>query len=78
MQKIAEVIGWVGVLCVLAAYILLNFEVFVASSMLYQVLNIVGGFGIMYSSFLKKNFQPVVLNAIWTLVAMIAVFKILL
>lgn len=78
MQKIAEVIGWVGVLCVLCAYILLSFEVFIASDLIYQALNIVGGFGIMHSSFVKKNYQPVALNAIWTLVAVIAVLKILL
>lgn len=78
MQKIAEIIGWVGVLCVLYAYILLSFEVFIASDLMYQALNIAGGFGIMYSSFVKKNYQPVVLNAIWTLVAVIAVLKIIL
>lgn len=77
MEKISGVIGWVGVLCILCAYILLSFGFFGATSLWYQVLNSLGALGIVYSSFCKKNFQPAVLNIIWALVGIVSIIKIL-
>lgn len=77
MEKISEVVGWVGVLSILCAYILLSFGLVGATSLSYQVLNSIGALAVVYSSFYKKNFQPVVLNIVWALVGIISIVKIL-
>lgn len=77
MEKISEFIGWAGVLSILCAYALLSFGVLDAVSLLYQVLNIVGALGVVYSSFYKKNFQPVVLNIMWALIGVVSIIKMI-
>ncbi len=72
-----EIFGWVGTAMILLAYILSNFGVLNSASLVYQVLNIVGAFAIVYHSFIKRDFQPMVLNIIWALVAVLAVVKVL-
>ncbi|MFH1400393.1 MAG: hypothetical protein ABIH41_02640 [Nanoarchaeota archaeon] len=72
-----ESIGWYGTVAIVGAYALLSFGVFGAESMLYQVLNATGALGIVYISLKKKAYQPGVLNIIWTIIAIIAIVRLL-
>lgn len=78
MKKLQNIIGWYGVLAILVAYILLTFRVIGASGLVYQLLNLTGAGGIVYETASKKDVQPAALNAIWALVALIAVIRILI
>lgn len=71
-----EIFGWVGTVMILSAYVLLNFGVLNSASLVYQILNVVGAFAIVYHSFTKRDFQPMVLNIIWALVAVLAVVRL--
>lgn len=73
-----EVFGWYGTIAIFLAYALNSFGIIDSSNIYYQLLNLTGAFGIVYISFKKKAYQPGVLNAIWALIALVAIIGILL
>ncbi len=77
-NKITEILGWYGVIAVVGAYALLSLNVLESNSLLFQGLNLTGAIGIMVDALDDKNMQPVVLNIIWGIIALVAIVKILL
>ena len=73
-----EIIGWYGAIAIVSAYALLSFNIIVSESIVYQLLNATGAIGIVYISFKKKAYQPGVLNIIWTIIAIVAIIRILI
>jgi len=71
-----EEIGWIGVLLILLAYGLLSFGVIDSGDFWYHVLNLVGALGIMVDALAVKNYQPVVLNIVWALIALYSIVKV--
>ncbi len=76
-KYIAEGIGWYGALAILAAYTLISFDMLSASALSYQLLNLTGAVGLVYISLIKKNYSVSFLNAVWVLVAVVALARIL-
>ena len=76
-QFIDEVIGWYGTVAIVLAYGLVSFGYVEGTNLWYQILNGTGALGIVYISFLKKAYQPGVLNIIWALIAAVAILSIL-
>ncbi len=76
-QKVIEALGWYGTVAIVGAYALTSFGLLDSSNIWYQILNLTGAIGIVIVSFSKKAYQPGVLNIIWTVIALIAIFKIL-
>lgn len=77
-RKLIELLGWYGVIAILGAYALLSFSVIKSNTLLYQLLNLTGAIGIVVHSFGKKAYQPGVLNIVWALIALVALFNILI
>lgn len=73
-----DIIGWVGVLLILTAFTLTTFEIINVKTLAYGLLNFAGALGIIISSYAKKDFQPVILNVVWLLVASIGIIKSLI
>lgn len=78
LEALTEAAGWVGVLAILLAYALISFEIVEAQSYWYHGLNLGGGVGIIIDAVADKNYQPVVLNIIWALIALYAISKLFL
>lgn len=74
-KTVAETLGWYGVIAILTAYAATNLGWLDTTSLLYQVLNITGAAGILIDAYRQKNYQPVVLNAIWMLIAFYAIIQ---
>jgi paired small multidrug resistance pump len=74
MKKI-DLIGWIGVLLILTAFILTTFGVINATNSIYGILNFIGALGIIISSYAKKDLQPVILNIVWLVVAAIGIIR---
>lgn len=72
-----ELAGWYGVVAILIAYAANMFGWMDIHHPAYPFLNITGSLGIMIDAWKQKNWQPVVLNAIWILIALIGMIKIL-
>jgi hypothetical protein len=76
MKIFIEVLGWYGMVSILLAYAFLSFEVVDSTSLMYQLLNATGAFGIILVSLKKRAYQPGVLNIIWLLIAVVAILRI--
>jgi hypothetical protein len=77
-MKSKEIIGWVGVLLILLAYILTTFDIIKPQELIYGFLNFFGAIGIITSSYGKRDFQPILLNVVWLIVAAAGIFKSIL
>lgn len=71
-----ETFAWVGVTLILMAYALVSFDVIESDSIPFQLMNLIGAAGIASVSLLKRVFQSVVLNVIWSLIAFVAIIRI--
>jgi hypothetical protein len=76
-KNLIEVFGWYGMAAIVLAYALVSFSFLSADSIWYQLLNGTGAVGIVVVSLYKKAYQPGILNIIWTVIAVIAIFNIL-
>ncbi len=70
-------IGWYGVLAILGAYMLVSFRLIDSDSLVYQVLNLTGAVAIIYETARKRDVQPLVLNIVWSVVAVMAIVRII-
>jgi hypothetical protein len=77
-NMIIQLIGWYGVAAILLAYLLLNLEMIYVDSVPYTLLNLTGALGIMIDAWVDRNYQPVVLNAVWALIAVWGIIRVLI
>ena len=77
MKTFIEIFGWYGTVAIVVAYALVSFSIIEPSNIWYQILNGTGALGIVAVSFHKKTYQPGILNLIWAVIALIAIFSII-
>lgn len=73
-----QIIGWIGMILILAAYFLVSFDMMTVHNIWFQLMNIIGSFGLVLVAFGRRDWQPMVLNIIWILIAIIATIRIVL
>lgn len=74
---LVEIYGWYGAVGLLAAYALSSFGILTPDNVWYQIINVTAALGIVTVSLYKKTYQPGILNIIWAIVGVVALFKIL-
>ena len=67
-----EIIGWIGMLCILGGYASISFGVLTATDVLYQLINAVGASALIYNTLKTKAYPVVLLNIVWLGVAIVA------
>lgn len=77
-HKAENYIGWYGVLAILSAYLLVSFNAITPNNIIYQLLNLTGAGGVVVEALSKKDTQPAVVNAIWAIIAAIAIVRLLI
>lgn len=70
-----QILGWIGVSLILLAYALNMFQILDVTHVIYGMLNLLGAIGIIISSYAKRDFQPVLLNVIWLVVALFGIIR---
>lgn len=70
-----ELIGWYGVIAILIAYVGNMLGWMDVHNTHYLILNITGSLGILIDAAQQKNWQPVVLNVIWMVIAIVGLIK---
>ena len=75
-QLLAEIAGWYGALAILTGYALVSFEIVNSDTLAFQLLNLTGALGIIAIAAYKRVAQSIVLNVVWSLVAIIAIVNI--
>lgn len=76
-RQAIQLLGWYGVLAIVAAYLLNSFSIVGSRSLPYQLLNLSGAVGIVIEAASKKDLQPAALNTIWSVIALIAIINII-
>ena len=72
-----DIIGTIGVGLVLLAYFLNTFKMIPESGKLFFVLNIIGGALSCYAAVLIVFWPFVILEAIWTVVSVVGLLKVM-
>ena len=72
---LAESLGWYGVIAIVGTYAASALGWTNPSTPIYQWLNLTGALAIALDAYHDKNVQPVVLNIIWAIVALIALIR---
>jgi len=74
MKVLVEVVGWLGALMMLSAYILLTLGRLKSQSPLYHWLNIVASAGLIVNGGWNGAYPSVCLNVVWLVIAVYGVF----
>jgi hypothetical protein len=76
-NSVDNLIGWIGVMFVLGAYTLVSFDVISAQTLTFQGLMFIGSVGVMFISYRRHDTQPMILNAVFALIAFISIVRIM-
>lgn len=71
-----EIIGWVGAVLILTAYLLLSAGKMTGQSRAYQWMNVVGAIFFVVNSGWNGAFPSAVLNVIWTGIGLFTLWRI--
>ena len=70
-----EIIGWVGTLLILIAYLLVSVKKLGPTSKTYQFLNLFGAVGVGINSLIHRALPSVGINLAWMLIAIYALVR---
>jgi hypothetical protein len=73
-RTLTETLGWYGFAAILGSYALSNIGMLAVDSGIYRILNLSGALALIADSWPDRNWQIIILNAVW---AAIAVFTLL-
>ena len=74
MKVLVEVVGWVGAIMMLSAYVLLTLGRLKSRSPVYHWLNIVSGAGLIVNSSWNGAYPSVCINVVWLIIGLYGVF----
>lgn len=72
-----QTLGWIGAVLILLAYALNLFGKMNVRSVGYNMMNIVGALGIVLASAERQSWPAATLNAIWMVIGLVGLFRIL-
>ncbi len=74
----AELCGWYGMVALIVAYFLVSFGIIHGQGMIFQLLNLTGGIGLLIVAASKNVIQSVLLNFFWAAIGIVAIARLLL
>ncbi len=72
-----NILGWYGACATLGAYFLVSFAIMGPKDLPYQLLNLTGAIGLATICYYKRTYQPLVVNIIWSGIAILAIINIM-
>lgn len=69
------IIGWLGFLFCTVAYMLLNLKVLQFNQPVYQIMNVLGGLGLVISALYFDDTPNLASNLVWVLIALFGVIR---
>jgi uncharacterized membrane protein len=66
---IIEVVGWIGMILVLLAYLLITMKKVKRDSIVYHGMNLVGALMLGINTFINGAYPSTALNTIWIIIA---------
>ena len=77
VQIAVELVGWLGALLILLAYLLLSAGKLTGQSLIYQGMNVVGAAGFVINGWWHGAIPSAALNVLWLLIGAVATWRIL-
>ncbi len=74
--RLDNFIGWVGALLVVSAYIVLTWDIADSKSLLYNLMNLIGGAALGYRVWVDRNYSNLFLEVIFVGVAIYALMRL--
>lgn len=71
-----SIIGWIGMILIILTYFLLSNKRLVPKSINYNLLNAIGGIGVLVSSIYAKLWLAIVFSIFWIVIAVYSIYKI--
>ena len=75
MDLLADIVGNIGVVCFLSAYLLLQRGVVTHNQASYLLLNLAGALLLMFSLSIKWNLAAFLLEAAWAIISIYGIYK---
>ncbi|MBT31657.1 MAG: hypothetical protein CMO01_18530 [Thalassobius sp.] len=69
--------GWVGAISFILAYFLLSINKLTANSLIYQILNVIGGLCLTLNALNLNDAPALITNAVWMFIGLFATLKII-
>jgi len=76
-QFLIDAIGWVGSVEVILAYGLISYHRVTAKSLMYQLLNLSGGFFLIINTYYYGAYPSAIVNVVWLIIASGAIWKMI-
>lgn len=78
VETLVAIIGWLGVIFYIMAYLLLSIGKLTPGNPLFHLLNILGATGLITDSAYHKDSPNLVVNVVWLLIGLFAISRPLL
>ncbi|MES2217772.1 MAG: hypothetical protein V4501_05125 [Pseudomonadota bacterium] len=75
LLKLADPVGIIGVGLILIAYYYLSIGRWIADSMLFQFMNFLGAWLILYSLYFYPNTSSIVIEIAWIIISMVGMYR---
>ena len=75
-SKFTEFCGWYGMFALIAAYFLVSFGWIDGQGLIFQLINLTGGVGLLIVAASKGVTQSVILNFFWAVIGIVAIVRI--
>ncbi len=72
---IVEIIGWIGMILVFTAYILITMNRVNRSTLRYHGVNLIGAFCICINALVNTAYPSAPLNILWAIIAVLGLLK---
>ena len=74
-MDIYQIIGFIGMLLVVYAYLLLQIKKYTITSFPYQILNLIGAILLLISLFVHFNLGSFVIEVFWIIITLFGMYK---
>ena len=72
---LVEIVGWIGMILVFTAYMLITMNKVDRSSLRYHGINLIGACCICFNAFINTAYPSAALNILWAIIAVLGLFK---
>ena len=76
MKFLVDAVGWIGSIEVIAAYGLNSYQKIRSDSLLFQLLNLTGGFFLIINTIYYSAYPSAFINVVWVTIALIAIIQL--
>lgn len=76
-EWLIDLLGWIGSVEVVLAYGLVSYQKIEAKSLIYQGLNLTGGFFLIILTYYYKAYPSTFINVVWLLIAFFAILNMM-